>query len=214
MARAFIVGDSQAEGAGAYLQKRLQRDGWAVDRSAKHGAGSSEVLALAEKQQNNVYDLIVVFSGSTAGGAPAAKGIPSLWPSAKIYWYGSGPATVINKLSTARAVFGKKVSDDHYWFNSGEAAAREQRNAELPKLLPANVQYVDWRSLTLPNATVQPSGVRFPNLNDGIHITGDAAQAAFENGNWPPPSPVSNVTVALLVGAAALAFWAWRRGFI
>lgn len=214
MARAFIVGDSQSEGAGAYLQKRLERDGYTVERSAKHGADSAGVLELARKREGQIYDLVVVFSGSTAAGAPAAREIPKLFPSAKMYWYGSGPATQIVSLSTARAVFGKKVTDEGYWFSSGEAAAREARNLELPKLLPATVQYVDWRSLSLPNAVVQPSGVRFPNLTDGIHITGSTAAAAFEGANWPPPSPWSGVQIALWVGAAAVVWWAWRRGFL
>jgi hypothetical protein len=212
--RAFIVGDSQAQGAGAYLQKRLERDGWLVDRSSKHGAGSAEVLKLAEAQASEQYGLVVVFSGSTAGGAPAAKQIPKLFSSAKIYWYGSGPATTIKNLATARAVFGKKVSDADYWFSSGEAAAREQRNAEMPALLPPSVQYVDWRSLSLPDAVTQPSGVRFPSLQDGIHVTGSTAAAAFEGSNWPPPSPVSGLQIALWVGAAAVVYWAWRRGFL
>ena len=212
--RAFIVGDSQAQGAGAFLQKRLERDGWLVDRSSKHGAGSAEVLKLAEAQAGERYDLVVVFSGSTAGGAPAAKQIPKLFSTAKIYWYGSGPATTIKNLSTARAVFGKKVTDAQYWFESGEAGAREQRNAEMPTLLPPSVQYVDWRSLTLPDAVIQPSGVTFPNLNDGIHVTGATAQAAFEGSNWPPPEPFGGLQIALWVGAAAIVYWAWRRGFL
>ena len=185
-----------------------------VDRSAKHGAGSAEVLKLAEAQAGEQYELVVVFSGSTAGGAPAAKQIPKLFSSAKIYWYGSAPATTIKNLTTARAAFGKKVSDANYWFSSGEAAAREQRNAELPAMLPPNVQYVDWRSLLLPDAVTQPSGVRFPDLQDGIHVTGSTAEAAFNSNNWPPPSPMNGLQIALWVGAAAVVFWAWRRGFL
>lgn len=214
MPKAFIVGDSQAEGAGAYLEKRLIRDGYTVERSAKHGADSAGVLALAQKNEGRVYDLVVVFSGSTAAGAPATKAIPAMFPSSKLYWYGSGPATQIVSLSTARAVFGKKVTDEGYWFGSGEAAAREGRNVELPKLLPATVQYVDWRALSLPDAVTQPSGVVFPSLQDGIHITGSTAAAAFEGNNWPPLAPWSGVQVALWVGAAAVVWWAWRRGFL
>ena len=212
--RAFIVGDSQAEGAGAYLEKRLVRDGWTVERSAKHGADSAGVLKLAQQQADKIYDLVVVFSGSTAGGAPAAKGIPALFPSAKLYWFGSGPATVIKSLSTARAVFGKKVTDDKYWFASGEAVARESRNVELPKLLPASVQYVDWRSLALPDAVTQPSGVVFPSLQDGIHVTGSTAAAAFEGANWPPAAPVKLGTLLPLALAGAALWWAWRKGWL
>jgi hypothetical protein len=210
--KAFIVGDSQAEGAGAYLEKRLARDGWTVKRSAKHGADSAQVLELAKAQAGESFDLVVVFSGSTAAGAPAAREIPKLFGSSKIYWYGSGPATLIGSLSTARAVFGKKVSGEEYWFESGEAAAREARNVEMPKLLPANVQYVDWRSLSLPNAVQQPSGVTFPILNDGIHVTGGAASAAFNEQNWPPPATSeTGVLVAVLVGVGL--WFAWRRGW-
>ena len=211
--QAFIVGDSQAEGAGAYLEKRLSRDGWAVKRSAKHGANSAQVLELAKAQAGERFDLVVVFSGSTAGGAPAAREIPKLFGSSKIYWYGSGPATLIGSLSTARAVFGKKVVGEQYWFESGEAAAREARNAEMRKLLPQNVQYVDWRSLSLPSVVQQPSGVAFPVLNDGIHITGNVAAAAFNETNWPPPA-VSQ-TGLLVAVAVGLGLWfAWRRGWL
>jgi hypothetical protein len=216
--KAVIVGDSQAQGAGPYLRDRLRDDfGYTVPPPyAKAGAGSVGVLerAIAAAADHPDANLIVVFSGSTEKDATAGKGIDSLWPDAQIIWYGSAPATTILDLAYARKVFGTKVFDSGYWFTSGEAAAREKRNMQLPQLLPARVQYVDWRSLSLPDAVMQPSGVRFPDLKDGIHITGDVARAAFAGSNWPPAAggaSKGNSTVPLLF-AGLIAGLIWFRG--
>ncbi len=174
----FIVGDSQAQGAGATLQSVLQAQGHKVTRLAKHGAGSTEVRDLARQLEGQVFDLVVVFSGSTSS-ATAIKQIPAMYSGAKVIWYGPSPATKILDVGLAKKVFGPKVSGPDYWFSSGEAAAREARNRELPKLLAPGVQYIDWRNLSWP-------GGAFPAQADGIHVGKATAEVAFGPANWPP----------------------------
>lgn len=208
--KVFIVGDSQAQGAGSVLRTKLKAEGHSVDLIAKHGAGSAQVRDLAAQKAGQPFDLVVVFSGSTAGGAPAAKAIPAMYPGAKVVWYGPSPATTITSLATAQNVFGSHVKTAAHWSTSGEAAAREARNRELPKLLPAGVQYVDWRQLSWP-------GGAYPDQPDGIHVGPSTAKLAFAAGNWPPPA-AGGVTLqglalpAVLIG---LAVWiAHRQGWL
>lgn len=204
MPKALIIGDSQAQGAGSYLEKRLESMGYSVTRDYKVGGDSADVYAIAQKHPG-AWDLVVVFSGSTADGAPAAKGVPSLFPKSQIVWYGSPPATMIGSLGIAQAKFGAGIKSADHWFTSGEAAKRETRNTSLPRLLPMGVRYVDWRALTLPNAERQPSGVQFPTQADGIHVLGETAAAAFAPGNWPPPTTMSIWPVVLgVLGVLAL----------
>lgn len=207
--RIYIVGDSQAQGAGATLAAKLKAQGHAVERDSKHGADSAKVLQLAQQRAGQPFDMVVVFSGSTAGGAPAAKGIPALWPSAKVIWYGSSPATKILDLKLAQKVFGPHVKTADHWQTSGEAAAREARNAQLPKLLPAGVQYVDWRRLSWP-------GGAFPAQADGIHVGKASAEVAFSAPNWPPPAAGLQLgQLALPAALVALAVWiAHRQGWL
>lgn len=205
--RALIVGDSQAQGAGAVLQAKLQAQGWTVTRSAEHGIGSGKVLQLAQAQAGKPFDLVVVFSGSVADGMAAVKGIPKLWPHSKIVWYGASPATSIGNLALAQEKFGKHVKTADHWFKSGEAAAREQRNAQLKAAMVPGVVYVDWRKLHWPYGL-------FPAQADGIHVGKSSAEIAFSAPNWPPQDS------AILEGgwgalAVGLLVWvAHRRGWL
>lgn len=183
---ALIIGDSQAQGAGAYLQKELEAKGYKVTRDYKAGGDWADVAAKAVLHLEDKPDLVVVFSGSVGGDGLSVKTVASQWPSAKKVWYGSSPATHILSLPDARAKFGKKVAGPDYWLTSGEAKQREERNAQLKQLVSqAGITYVDWRDLQLPGAVQQLPGVMFPSQQDGIHVLGATAQAAFVAPNWP-----------------------------
>ena len=212
MKTAFIVGDSQAGGAGAKLAERLKAEGYSVTRHWKDGGGGRDVAELAQEQVGQNFDLVVVFhGGDDVGTWKVHQQIPAWFPGAKIVWYGSSPATTIGNLGQAQAVFGKKVKSAGYWFTDGTAEAREARNQAAPGHLPAGVMYVDWRKLSLPNAVVQPSGVVFPVLKDGIHVTGETAAAAFAGANWPlDPSAGAGAGLQLSTGELVLlALLAW-----
>ena len=205
--KVLIAGDSQAQGAGAVLQAKLQTQGHKVTRVAKHGAGSAEVRDLVRDLEGQAFDLVVVFSGSVSSPA-AIQQTATAFPGAKVIWYGPSPATTITDLALAKKVFGAKVSGKDYWFVSGEAAAREARNVKLPQLLPAGVQYVDWRRLSWPGGV-------YPAQADGIHVTKATAELAFAPGNWPPPAGVTLGQLALPAVLVTLAIWvAHRQGWL
>lgn len=206
--KVLIVGDSQAQGAGSVLRAKLKAEGHSVDLLAKHGAGSAEVRDLAAQRAGQAFDLVVVFSGSTAGGAPAAKAIPAMYPGARVIWYGPSPATTITNLALAQKVFGSHVKSASHWSTSGEAAAREARNRQLPGLLPAGVQYVDWRRLSWP-------GGAYPAQPDGIHVGQATAKIAFGADNWPPPAGLTLQGLALPAVLIGLTIWiAHRQGWL
>lgn len=209
--KARILGDSQAQGAGPALRDELQRQGWQVlPILAKPGAGSKGVQDLLPSGTDPSVGLVVVFSGSVEAPEALAAAVRQAYPAAKVQWFGSAPATVIGSIPAAQQNFYPSISTVDYWFTKGTAAEREARNRELPARLPADFQYVDWRTLTLPGAVTQPSGVSFPILGDGIHIKGDLAKAVAAQ--WPFKSSGLGWAgwVALGLGGG-LAYAAWRR---
>jgi hypothetical protein len=217
MKQALIIGDSQAQACGGALSIRLKSDGYnVVGVFAKPGAGSNGVLNQANlaKSKCDSPDLIVVFSGSVENNISAGVGIPLLFPDAKIIWYGSSPATKILNITLAKKVFGQKVDGDDYWFSISESKERESRNKTLKQFFAnTKVNYVDYRDLTFTNDVLQSSGITFPDLQDGIHITPGVAKEMFNAKNFPPQtqSLVSDSlfgvkkSVLVVSGIAALA---------
>jgi hypothetical protein len=208
--KARIVGDSQAQGAGPALRDELQRQGWQVlPILAKPGAGSKGVQALLPSGADPSVGLVVVFSGSVEAPESLAAAVRAAYPAARVQWFGSAPATLIGSIAAAQASWSNVSTADH-WFRNGMAAEREARNRKLPGRLPSDFQYIDWRTLDLPGAVTQPSGVAFPILADGIHVKGDLAKAVAAQ--WPFKSAGLGWAgwVALGLGSG-LAFAAWRR---
>ena len=209
--KARIIGDSQAQGAGPALRDELQRQGWQVlPILAKPGAGSKGVQALLPSGTDPSVGLVVVFSGSVEAPEALAAAVRAAYPAAKVQWFGSAPATLVGSIAAAQSVFSPSIKSADHWFTSGMAAEREARNRDLPARLPADFQYVDWRTLDLPGAVLQPSGVSFPILADGIHVKGDLAKALAAQ--WPFKGAGLGWAgwVALGLGGG-LAYAAWRR---
>lgn len=210
--KARILGDSQAQGVGPALRDALQAQGWQVlPILAKPGAGSNGVKDLLPSGTDPSVGLVVVFSGSTEAPEALAAAVRKAYPAAQVQWFGPAPATLIGSIAAAQVVFSPSIKSADHWFANGTAAEREDRNRKLPALLPADFQYVDWRTLALPDAVTQPSGVAFPVLGDGIHVKGDVAKATAAL--WPFKSSGLGWAgwVALGLGGG-LAYAAWRRG--
>ena len=176
-----IIGNSQAGGAGSVLQSILKSKGRSVSRSYKNGSGNDDLV----RQFNGIgkkVDTLYVFGGDDdpAGVAELMGVVGRDMP---VMWWGSSPATRISSLSTARKVFGSKVSDDNYWFSSGEAERRENRNRSLRETLSKypNVKFMDYRQFNVNHSIVQGSGVSWPDQPDGIHISTSTAKDLFSN---------------------------------
>ena len=191
MKTALIIGDSQAQACAASAISRLNSDGYSVAGTfAKHGAGSNDVLSQAKlaKEKCKNPDLVLVFSGSVENNIAAGSGIPDLFPSSNIIWYGSSPATKILNVALAKKVFSSKVDSEDYWFSSSDAKDRESRNVKLKSFFAGKpkITYVDYRDLVFSGDVLQSSGVSFPDLQDGIHITPSVAKEMFNSTNFPP----------------------------
>jgi hypothetical protein len=220
---ALIVGTSQAENGstGAYLQTKLAKQGYTVTRKAEHGVDAKRVRDMAQElAAGKSFDLGVVFCGSVAGGEPVMDQILQALSGCKqVVWYGSNPATLITGKVPPPAFPQAKTAN--WWFTTSEAADREKRNKQLKAHLSKNprVTYVDWRDLKWDNAVVQPNGVSFPSLPDGIHVVGSIAQQAVSDSNWPPSAGgVGGVKAwfaqrpwLVAAGAGALMLWILLR---
>lgn len=213
--KALIIGNSQAQGAGAVLEGILKKKGYEVKRLAKHGAATKEILELYDSVQHPNYDTVVVFNWDATN---ADKLLQKFSGSPEIIWYGSPPATRITDVGLAKKVFGSKIKDERSWFESGYAKQREDYNEKLKKTLPSKVKYIDYRDLDLPNSVKQESGVSFPDLPDGIHIPNSIAKTMFAAPHWPSSGLAASKGVPVWVwwsagvlGAFAASLWAWRR---
>lgn len=196
-----IIGNSQAGGAGAVLETLLKKSGKSVKRTFKNGSGNDDLVRQIDSLGKD-YDEIWVFGGddSTAGIDAFMWHVGNRTP---VKWWGSSPATEIDSLSTARKVFGSKVSDKDYWFTSGEAEKRENRNRNLKKYLSkfSNVTPMDYRSFDVNGSIVQKTGVSWPNQPDGIHISDSTAKSLFSAGLAKPErSSWFGIAIAVLIG--------------
>lgn len=210
MPTALIIGNSQAENGatGQLLGKQLEQQGYVVTRRAKHGATASDVVNLISQLPKLDYDLAIVFSKPDSSMKSVEAIVQLLSNCKQIYWYGPPPATQITNLSLARNVFSPSITDTIHWFTSGEAAQREKDNSKLKTYFINNprVRYVDWRTLKWDAPATQPNGVVFPNLPDGIHVTGSVAKQAISTKNWPPRSGTAMDPLLpwLIAGAGAV----------
>ncbi|MDO8597260.1 MAG: hypothetical protein Q7R45_11615, partial [Sulfuricaulis sp.] len=202
--RALIVGTSQAEAsaAGGVLEKLLKLQGYEVSRHAKHGANIRQTADLVRSLPQQAYDIAIVFQWDADANMQHVQAIVDGIDAPLVYWYGASPATRITNMASAKAAFPKVDSAD-YWFSPASgpyAQVREDKNAKLKGYFAKSkkVRYVDWRDLQWVNDEVQPNGVSFPNLPDGIHVTGSIAKEAFAPKIWPPPA--SSVLFAGLPG--------------
>lgn len=216
MSSALILGNSQAEGAGTILKNILKLRGDTVKFLAKHGAASKELLNLYKNNvtSNDKFDLIVIFNWDTRLINELLDAVhQNASDSAQIIWYGCPPATHITDTALAKKVFGSKVTGPEYWLTSGYAAEREKFNTDLKNILPKDVIYIDYRDLEIPDKTEQSvTGVMFPNLPDGIHITKTIAKAMFAAPNWPTASTteidkanLSSFVTPVLIGTGIFA---------
>jgi len=207
----IIIGDSQAQANKQQATTRLLSDGYSfLGIFAQHGAGSNKVFELAKQAKSAAPnpDLILVFSGSVENSIISGREIPKLFLNSQIIWYGSSPATKILNLPLAKKVFGSKVDSEDYWFETDESKNRESRNNQQKAYFKnTNVQYVDYRDLKYKNEELQKSGVMFPDLQDGIHITPTVSKDIFSSENFPPKTEikkgfsVTTVLVSLAVTA-------------
>lgn len=205
---AVIIGNSQSGGAGRVLEDVLKSSGRSVKRFYKNGSGNED-LKRQLSMAGSGYDVVYIF-----GGDDDLNGIQDVMDmiggGVPVYWWGSSPATRISSISTARSVFGSKVSGEFYWFDSGEADRREKRNKNLKSILSKypNIRYMDYRDFNVNGAVVQRSGVSWPDQPDGIHISTSTAKSLFSSNyaagiserSYVGPGMFATVIIALVIG--------------
>jgi lysophospholipase L1-like esterase len=217
MRRVLIIGDSQSQGIGVALQKILKAQGDQVTRISRAGYGTAKLLTTAKQTVTPAsYDVIFVFVGGNNTWSPSASTplkasltpvnemLDFLAPAGAVVWIGPPPATEIANLPLARKVFGTKVNDRSYWFTTGTARRREEKNNLYRSAVRGgNAQYFDVRSVLSP----------FPPQGDGIHVTGKSAQQVAQVLSTYPRATTGPSLLVAGVGAAALVVFLGLRGF-
>ena len=208
--QALVIGDSQAQGAGAVLESLLVTKGYKVERHGFAGYQTYKIRNEAKKLAGKDFDLVCVFSGSndSPGDHSSALELVNIWPKAQVWWFAPPPATYILDLPLAQKVFGSHITSPEHWAQTGFAASREKIAKEFRETLkPAGsrVRYLDIRS-QFPNG--------YPAQPDGLHITKTTAQDALpgliEVAVAPPKkaAPWGIVGLAAAIGAGA---WLWHQ---
>jgi ketosteroid isomerase-like protein len=228
MRRALVFGDSQTEALGEVVAGHLRQAGFTTDVVVHKGYTSEKLLSAAQSELTSKagralpqdYEVVFLF----AGGNDARKnrdfgssvlGLVSLFRPGAVWWTGPGPQTRM-----ANAAYGKaawklpKSAGPDYWLGE-RAAEREAYNLILgPQVAAAGGNYLDLRQAGLGGRN-QGGGVTFPDLADGVHVTG---ATAVEAGSWvyhQYASPLWGALrryawVAPVLGGGAL-WLAWRR---
>jgi len=185
--KALVIGDSQAGWTGLALENGLKASGFDAIRIKQNGASEAALLQIAKtrdiKPEN--FDVIYVFAGGNGTRGSLKKGEPVKYDGASIknlleflsrakrlVWVGPPPATIINNVDAMKFNFkamlkgvprGLKV-DNQFWFNSGTAARREEKNKIIKDIINGsgkqNVVYYDVRPFYNSNT----------KMGDGIHI--------------------------------------------
>jgi len=214
-----ILGNSQSGGAGSVLESALESRGISVVRKYKNGSGNDDLLRQLREAKNSIksskIDRVHVFGGDA--DEDGVEQFVSEVGNAPILWWSSSPATRIASMSTAKSVFGSKVTSEDYWFSSGEASRREDRNKKLKSLLSKykNVTVMDYRDFPVADSVVQKSGVYWPDQPDGIHISNKTAKSLFSNegaiNGLRPKSGIMITVTAAIVSLLALIYFGRRR---
>lgn len=188
--KALVIGDSQAGWTGQALENGLKASGFDAIRIKEDGASEALLLQIAKKSiKPENFDVIYVFAGGNGTGGSLKKGEPVKYDGASIknlleflsrakrlVWVGPPPATTINNVEAMKFNFNAmmkrvpnnlKPVDDQFWFNSGTAARREEKNKIIKDIINGsgkqNVVYYDVRGLD----KVYNSNTK---MGDGIHI--------------------------------------------
>ena len=217
MRRVLIIGDSQSQGIGVPLQNALKAQGDSVTRISRPGYDTKGILKVAKQKVTDPskYDLVFVFAGGARTWSPnkadplkvnvsSVKGLLEyLSPAGDIVWVGPPPATEISNLSLAKKIFGSKVRKSDYWFSTGTARRRDEKNAIFKARIFPHATYYDVRDKLVP----------FPPQGDGIHVKGSAAKLiAKDLTRYPLPASADAFPIWAVVGVGAvMAFLVWKK---
>jgi len=188
--RALVFGDSQTEAMGGALADLLRQRGYEVEVSVNKGYTTKRLYEkLVEIYDPGIPPDLVFFF---AGGNDARKGkdfgesvrdlvgYANAWGGTPVFWTGPAPQTRIADKAEATAVFGLSpdVRDD-YWLGD-RSAQREEYNRKLRAQVEATgATFIDLRDAGLGGP--MQGEFPFPDLADGVHVTGETAQRAAEH---------------------------------
>ena len=216
-ARALVFGDSQTEFVGEAVASRLRALGHSADVSVHKGHTSTRLVDDARAELGtslgsaDSYDLVYLFAGGNDArktGQDFSSSVAELvqiFPTAP-WWVGPAPQTRIGDMEYAASVWGSPPSSAEA-FLGDKAQRREAYSAQLgPQVQAAGGRYLDLRHAGL-GGTEQAPGVFFPDLADGVHVTGNTAEAAAD---WiveqsAPGGSRAPVAMWIALGGGALA---------
>jgi len=173
----LVYGDSQAGGLGREIADRLSARGLSVTRISHSGDG---VRSLTGDFPGGRYGTVVILAGDNDDPRlPDVSGLVSAARATggRVYWISPPPLTYIGDPVRGERVWGSGARDRDYWSNRGLAQGRIAFVTRLDAAVTAaGAEFVRLDRMELSDAVPQPSGVSWPTLADGLHVTGVPAE--------------------------------------
>ena len=227
--RALVFGDSQTEGLGGAVAGLLRANGHMADVVTHKGYTTERLVESAKSELTGSptglgaatsYDVVFIFSGGNDARkhrdfGPWVTELVRMFRPGTVWWTGPAPQTRIGAMEYARQAWNLPASAGPDYFQGQKAAEREAYNVHLRgQVEAAGATYLDLRNAGLGGAD-QGAGAFFPDLADGVHVTGPVAAAGAQwiYDRYARPGLLllkKYAVVVPIVGAAAL-FFAWAR---
>jgi hypothetical protein len=175
--QALIVGSSQSGVIGPLLMRQLEQMGFDDFKfMPEPGRRMSEIYsAVNGLPDKSTYDIVVIMPGYRGGENPfSVINIVELFEPARCFVLVPPPVTTITNTFKAAKLglnSGRAIPPD-YWFklSGGKYSERREQYCERLKnmVTTAGATVIDPRDV-VPGGDMQPSGVSYPNMEDGIH---------------------------------------------
>ena len=194
--RSLVFGDSQAQAMGPALARLVG----GADVVAHPGKSRSSLKALLP--HGGPWERAWVFAGGNDASGASALAVVDLLrtvPAQHVTYVPPPPMTHATDPGRLKSVFGQ--TDPDHWLQSGKAQAREAKAATFAEAARhAGFDVADLRD------GLQP----FPDLPDGVHVTGPVADQAV---GWLARRAARGSMSPWVVGAllAAIGLFVWRR---
>lgn len=182
--RALVVGGTQSSKIGPTVIQALASKGFNNNNDL---TGTTKSMKQSIETASNIpdadsYDIVLIYPGfNTGDGAGNYMPLLQKFEPARCFFIIPPPVTTVGDTAKSKASGLNKGKDvpDSFWFDLKDGQYAEQREDfcdNLASLVTANgATAIDPRDV-IAGGVAQPTGVNFPNMEDGIHPSGAMIQ--------------------------------------